>query len=212
MLQKNKMNQQSFNETVKSIQEMQTWIRKIEQTTMSVSTRLNAIEQRLSAQTRLSHPQWYNTDDEMRTDSSDKIDIKDISTVKSLLTDQSVQLHLLQSQRDQSKKTISELHHQLNTMQQSVDRMQECINTKMENHNKNAVLMKIKGREIPLEISGIIGGVLALCIAILIGVGGKNIVVSPLFLALIGAILIVSSLLRSFNLSFFMKKLLSKTS
>lgn len=211
-----------------TLHEMMIWLRKTEQSTESIGARLAAVEQRLSLKTRLSHPQWYTQDEKNAkqlqkntTFSSevtnnhqiDKNDLfEELATMQSLLVEQQHKISSLVN-KSLTKTTnehtiqqhINQLNENLNTIQISVDAIQK-------RQAKQSFSMKVKGREIPIEISGIIGGVLAFIVAVLIGVGGKDIVVSPVFLSVIGVILIASSLFRSVNVTEVLKQLVTKSS
>ncbi len=59
--------------------------------------------------------------------------------------------------------------------------------------------MKLGRMEIPIEISGVIAGVIALLAAFFVMIKQNSILVSPVFLALIGCVFIGSALLKSFK-------------
>lgn len=54
-------------------------------------------------------------------------------------------------------------------------------------------IVKIRGIEFPIEVTGIVGGILAFMIAILLNFGWKETIISPLFIFSVGIILIFST-------------------
>ena len=105
-------------------------------------------------------------------------------------------------------KTISILQDTLLTQQKELEYLKE----KIEKYSKknNHLTMKIGEREVSLEITGIIGGLISFLIAGLILLGGKNIVISPLFITIIGIIFISFSMMKPFYNTPIFKKISNK--
>lgn len=210
-----------------TMHDMMIWLRKMEQSTESISGRLAAVEQRLSLKTRMSHPQWYVNSEKKEkqshsfTSSSEIKNVlhlneneyaEELATVQSLLAEQRNKIASLENKTVNSKTTETTTQQRLDQLNEHLNNIQNTVDSIQKRQSKRSFSMKVKGREIPIEISGIIGGVLAFIIAVLIGLGGKNVVVSPVFLTGIGCILIASSLFRSVNGTAVLKQWLTKSS
>ncbi|MFO8077904.1 MAG: hypothetical protein R6U21_04620 [Thermoplasmatota archaeon] len=210
-----------------TMQDMMIWLRKMEQGTESISTRLAAVEQRLSLKTRLSHPQWYANSEKKEkqshscTSSSEVKNVlhlneneyaEELATVQDLLAEQGNKIASLENKTVNSKTNEITTQQRLDQLNEHLKNIQNTVDSIQKRQSKRSFSMKVKGQEIPIEISGIIGGVLAFIIAVLIGLGGKNVVVSPVFLAGIGCILIASSLFRSVTVTTLVKQWLTKSS
>lgn len=105
-------------------------------------------------------------------------------------------------------ETISILQDTLALQQNKLEELRE----KIEHYsNKGSHLtMRIGEREVSLEITGIIGGIIAFLIAGLIMLGGRDIIISPIFLTIIGIIFISFSILKPFYNTPVFKKISSK--
>ena len=62
-------------------------------------------------------------------------------------------------------------------------------------------VMKVGRVEVPIELAGVIAGVTALLAAFFVTINKSSILVSPLFLAIVGCVFISSALLKSFKTS-----------
>lgn len=214
------------NDQEQTMQDMMIWLRKMEQSIESISTRLAAVEQRLSLKTRMSHPQWYVNSDEKKkqspsfTSSPSEMNhvlhldeyVEELATVQNLLAEQRNKIASLENKTVNGKTNETTTWQRLDQLNEHLKNIQNTVDYIQKRQAKKSFSMKVKGREIPIEISGIIGGVLAFIIAVLIGLGGKHIVVSPVFLAGIGCILIASSLFRSVAVTTVLKQWLTKSS
>ena len=219
---------QKSSDHEKTLQEMMIWLRKIEQSTESISARLAAVEQRLSLKTRLSHPQWFinnetnektklsassvSSENMVNSEINKDMFLKELAAMQSLLTDQQEKIVSLENKTMKMKTKETTFQQSLDQLTEHINHIKNNVENLQKRQLKRSFSMKVKGREIPIEISGIIGGVLAFIVAILIGIGGKNIVVSPIFLAAIGCVLIGSSLFRSAHLGILIKHLVTKSS
>jgi len=218
---------EKITDTQKSLQDMQKWLRKIEQNTESVSSRLGAVEQRLSYKTQLSHPQWYTeNNDEIKSEHHLKSDqrkaddktnnINDVAEemmyIQTIISKQNKEMNQLKKQIQHQAEEESRYQKQIQKLSSYVDTQRDDIESIRTVQSKRSLLMKVKGREIPLEISGIMGGVIAFLVALLVTFGGKEIVISPWFLSSIGIIFIASSLVRSFAIFSTVKEWFAKPS
>jgi hypothetical protein len=65
---------------------------------------------------------------------------------------------------------------------------------------RKPLVMRLGAMEIPLEVTGIIGGLLAFTIAMLVWLNQKEVLLSPVFLSGIGILLIGSAVLKTVRL------------
>jgi uncharacterized protein YqgV (UPF0045/DUF77 family) len=201
-----------------NIESMRSWIRKIEQATNSVSSRLAAVEKRLSDR-KLSSSGNPLSDEEVqgslqkviqqikdKPKNTEIIEIskildKELTLIKDELINHENDISSIQGQLDTISETLGEIKEglkQLSTKEtQTSVEFQERIG-KIE--RREPPVMKLGDMEIPIEITGIIGGIIAFVIAILVYIGQKEIIVSPLFLVLIGIILIGSAILKTLHM------------
>ena len=63
---------------------------------------------------------------------------------------------------------------------------------------KRKATVKVGKIEIPIEITGIVGGLLAFIIAALLFEGYKDLVISPTFVMIIGIVLLLSAALKTY--------------
>ena len=76
--------------------------------------------------------------------------------------------------------------------------MSRDVNVRLEKiERREPPVMRIGSMEIPIEFTGVIGGILVFIIAILVIVGQKEIIISPIFLAVVGILLISSALFKA---------------
>lgn len=161
------------------------WNWKLEQTISHLQARINAVENRLSIQQPLSSS---------GTSPPQRIEVE---------MNQGGIYQQVVAMIDQYEHTINTLDHAYQRLQQQVDLVEQ-------KQKSSSIIMHVKGKELPLEITGIIGGVITLLIAFIIGFGGTEIVISPVFLSLIGLVLITGTFFRSFGGITLFKSLLNK--
>lgn len=175
------------NNLKKDVSEMQTWMRNLEQQVLSVGARLGAVENRLT----------YS----LNSLPNETKDEKNLMYSEQLIT----------NYNEQSDKQVKNFEKQLLSVQQSFSKINHQLE-KLEDFKKNSkkkvsqldekirpqsFVMKIGKREIPLELTGIIGGFIAFIVAGLLVFNASSIVLNPWFLIGIGSLLIGSSFLRT---------------
>ncbi len=156
------------------------WIRRLESHIQSLSSRLAAIEKRLSIQTE-DHPlppplSSQKQTQKMKTDEAAQQQINELQTQIQDLTDQLATLQ---------KKTVK---HQTTT-QQELSRL----------YKREPPILQIGNVELPIEISGLLGGILAFILAGLVLLGQAQLITSPAFLILVGFVFLLSTLLKIWN-------------
>ena len=202
-----------------TIQSMRNWVRKIEQSVSSISSRLAAVEKRLSiGKTKdSSEPFVLDGTSEVHMEQVMR-KLKNVKKNKELYDVVKIITHVLSVNHEEllsQQQEISSCKNQLHILQESLtetldhikqsslvgsetiselaDRMQS-----LERHEP--LLMRLGKLEIPIEITGIIGGILAFLIAVLVWLDQKAVLLSPWFLACIGVVLIGSAVLKTFHL------------
>jgi len=180
------------------IQSLQGWMRKLEQSNGSISSRLLAVENRISLLPNkglLSLPVLETQDNEgylSKKDSAGELQSA-LSTESSFLD----QLTTMTSDIEDLKEQLQEYQKKVQHHETEKQQLTEHLRSMENEFRKHSVIMNVHGKEIPVEIVGIIGGLLVFLIAGLILVGGKDIVMSPGFLGVLGCVLIGSSVFRS---------------
>ena len=200
-----------------NIQSFRNWIRKIEQTTNSVSSRLSAVEKRISRKTDDSDKKiLYDTLDEpigrIFTVLKNEKNKKTIEEASQILDDEfsimqeeitSLQhdIGVLKGKIDKFEPLLNKINENIKNKQMYTSRILEDVNLRLEKiERREPPFMRLGKMEIPIEIAGFIGGILAFIIAIMVALGYKEIVISPVFLSIVGVVLIVSTLLKTFNI------------
>jgi len=200
-----------------NIQAFRNWIRKIEQTTNSVSSRLSAVEKRISRKTDDQDKKiFYNMLEEpisriftVLKDGKNKKTIEEISqTLDSEFSIMQEEITSLQDDVGALKGKIDELEPLLNKLNNDIKNRQiynskilEDINLRLQKiERREPPFMKLGNMEIPIEIAGFIGGILAFVIAAMVALGYKDIVISPIFLSIVGIVLIASTLFKTLNI------------
>ena len=233
LVNKNKENKKKIRKDAitseDTIQSFRSWVRKIEQMTNSISCRLAAVEKRISSQKN------GNSNNSIFTDTmegpiehifavlKEETGSKSIGEVSRLLdrefTIMQEELISLQNDLSSVKEKIYGLDSYLNSFKEDIknfkisdSKLLEDVNVRLEKiEQRKPPVMKLGKMEIPIEITGIIGGILAFIIAIIVTVGNRDIIISPLFLTLVGFVLIGSTLFKTFNIGLTVTKPLKKT-
>jgi hypothetical protein len=233
LVNKNKENKNKIRkDTITSedtIQSFRSWVRKIEQMTNSISCRLAAVEKRISSRKNGNSNNSILTDtiegpiEQIFSVLKEEKGSKNIGEVSRLLdrefTVMQEELIALQNDISSLKEKIdgldsylSSFKEDLNNFKISDSKLLKNINIRLEKiERREPLVMKLGNMEIPIEITGIIGGILAFIIAIIVIVGRRDIIVSPLFLTLVGFVLIGSALFKTFNIGLMVTKPLKKT-
>jgi len=196
------------SDSEENLQSVRSWIRKIEQTTTSVSSRLSAVEKRLSG--RMSESDAMNMIGiegpiETLLLNSKK---KNITEIARVFDSELTLLHneLVKQQQETSciKEQLGELEKTSGTLLTELQVMGTAItdlNTTMQvqrnqNERHEPFMMHVGSLEVPIEFTGIIGGLLAFLIAFLVLVNQKEILLSPWFLIPVGLLLIGFALIK----------------
>jgi len=196
------------SDSEESLQSVRSWIRKIEQTTMSVSSRLSAVEKRLSGrisaadamnmvgiegpiETLLIHSKKKNIADIARVFDSE------LTLLHNELVKQQQETSVMKEQLGALEKTHTILSEELQAMGTMMTTMNTTLQVKVnQTENREPFMMHVGSLEIPVEFTGIIGGLLAFLIAFLVLINQKEILLSPWFLIPVGLLLIGFALIK----------------
>lgn len=195
-----------------NLQSLRSWIQKIEQTTASVSSRLSAVEKRLSgaaAEQNIRNPIGMQGPVETlllhvknkKAGQLARLLDGELSLVHNELVYQQQENDSLKKQIHAITETNARIAIDFQAMQTSISK----IHIAMEQHTKHAehhepFVMHVGAVEIPIEFTGVIGGLLAFTVAILVLINQKAVLLSPVFLFSVGAIFLgcaVVKILRS---------------
>ena len=156
------------------------WIRRLESHIQSLSSRLAAIEKRLSIQTD-EHPLPSALSDHQPTkkEYTDNQTQQTINDLQTQIQGLAVQLDTLKKQTAKHQKTT---HQELSRL-----------------YKREPPILQIGNVELPIEISGLLGGILAFILAGLVLLGQAPLITSPAFLILIGFVFLFSTLLKIWN-------------
>jgi hypothetical protein len=191
-----------------NLQSVRSWIRKIEQTTTSVSSRLSAVEKRLSGrmsesdglktigiegpiETLFVHVKKKNTPEVARVLDSE------LTHLHNELAKQQQEVSFLKEQLVEIEKTNTIMTVDLEAMQTTMAELNTTVELQMNQTERHEpFVMHLGSLEVPVEFTGIIGGLLAFLIAILVLIGQKEILLSPWFLFPVGLLLIGFALVK----------------
>ncbi len=201
-----------------NVQSMRSWIRKIEQSTNSVSSRLSAVEKRISRrsidssndsiQSNLLDGPIERIFADLKEEKSGK-DIEELSRILdsefSIMQEELIsrenEITSLEGQLSTISSSLVEINEELKKLQTSETQTSRDVNVRLAKIEcREPPVMRIGSMEIPIEFTGVIGGILVFIIAILVIVGQKEIIISPTFLATVGTLLIGSALFKTINL------------
>lgn len=197
---------QSKNDTLRSadikdnVAEMNTWMRNLEQNVMSLSARLGAVENRISIHIMPSGGQKKHvSNNEDDSDSSQEASIDENTIGQFHQMDEELQ-RIIVSLKENEKK-LDALHaFKVNTEKELLD-----------SHGKkhpHTMVMKVGEKEIPLELSGVMGGMISFVVALLLFLDLSEVVLSPWFLVGIGGLFLFSSFLRTRTGGSFINKIM----
>ncbi len=192
-----------------SVQSLRSWVRKIEQSTNSVSSRLAAVETRLTAGYASSEEALLSMMEgpvERFLSDVQKGKKKTVEEHARVLDHELHCLHVELGKQHQEYDTLREevegLRQSLPALQHDVHQIHSTVTPMLKQleiktlmlAERKPLVMKLGTMEIPIEITGIIGGILAFTIAALVAFDQKAVLLSPMFLTAVGMLLIGSAL------------------
>jgi hypothetical protein len=191
-----------------NLQSLGSWIHKIEQSTTSVSSRLSAVEKRLSIGMIESESVHLvtmegpveklilNVKKKNAGELARALD-GELNILHNELVKQEQQLSSLKEQLVVVEQMNMAVTAELQTVHTEISQMNTAMELRLERtERRKPFVMRLGTMEIPIEFTGIIGGLLAFTIAILVAINQKAILLSPVFLFLVGVLLIGSAMLK----------------
>jgi len=183
-------------------------LRKMEQTIESLSTRLDAVERRLSDMD-FEGPVVIDN----QTPSSGYTE----NSIRQLSKKMKTEITHLQQELQEIKRAQADAHQPGKADQQSsasptvihagkhnrggsdAHRKKVAeLEQRMEELEGQKATVQVGRIEIPLEISGIVGGMLAFLIAVLLFQGHRGLVTSPAFVASLGVLLVIAAACKTY--------------
>ncbi len=203
-----KRGREKETDSEENLQSVRSWIRKIEQTTASVSSRLAAVEKRLAG--RMSETDVLKTIDllgpvetllvhgkKKNTSEIARILDAELSCLHNEQLQHQQELYGLKEQLNEIEKTQTTVSTDLQTMQTTITDLHTMVESQRKKREKREpFVMHLGSLEVPVEFTGIIGGLLVFLIAILVLIGQKEILLSPWFLFPVGLLLIGFALVK----------------
>jgi len=202
---------------LEDIQSVKSWIRKIEQTASSISARLCAIEKRLALQPLDPETIYLNGLSEEQGNGKEKKKLRrskknveravqyfdtEIQALYDEIAQQKNDVVTVQTTIDDLNKTIQSLYENDQRQYHISSDVVEDFDHRLENlERKEPLTMHLGTWEIPIEFSGLITGILAFLIALLVIFDEKEIILSPFFLCAIGSVFISAALVKTLYLS-----------
>jgi len=177
----------------KEFTEMSSWIQRIEQNVESLEKRLDAVERRLSGEP-FEGTKFIKFSDEKVNESA-----KMYKELKG-------EIEKLKREMQHRKEPVSRNETvviSLRKGERKIDYEKELMDLKrrLEKVEKRKATVKLGKIEVPIEITGLVGGILILVIAILLFGGYKQLVISPPFVTLIGVILLMAVALKTYMIN-----------
>jgi len=185
-----------------NLQSFRSWVRKIEQTTASVSSRLSAVEKRLSggmmnadtsSKCSLDGPiqRLFSTGKKKNTPDVARVLDSELVLLHNELVKQQQETNCLKEHLGEMQEKHTRITTELETMQTVVAGLHTAMDLqKNKTERQEPFVMHFGSLEIPVEFTGIIGGLLAFVIAILVLIDQKEVLLSPWFLIPVGFLLI----------------------
>ncbi len=215
---KRKQNAADKEQFEENIESMKTWVRKIEQTSQSISSRLAAIERRISG--RPTDTQSLLSGDisagpiqrifaELKDAKKKKTPEETIQLVDMEFSFIQEEIIKQREELDDLKEKFRAITDSFDTINKNLDELQttnmqlaQDIATRLDILERRAPpVLKLGTKEIPIEMTGLIGGILMLAITGIVIAGQKDILISPVFLFAVSIILLASTALKTMKFS-----------
>lgn len=195
-----------------NLQSVRSWIRKIEQTTTSVSSRLAAVEKRLSGgitgldeknQLHLQGPiETLLADGKKKTTAEvARVLDRELALLHNEVVEQQQQTNDLREHLGVIEQINMTVTNDLRVVQTATSQMNTTLEHRLKHtQHSDPFVMRVGALEIPIEFTGIIGGLLAFTIAVLVLINQKEILLSPVFLFLVGLVFLGFALVKMIHL------------
>lgn len=211
---KNRKKKDDHNSDDDTILSMRSWVRKIEQSANSLSSRLSAVEKRISRGTN-SDNSFLTVETSVGSSISKALaDIQsaDDNDFEELLKILGNELAVIREELASQQNEISLFNEKVEGLNDLLGRFKEEITKTREAEenffkdiearvgrieNRAPPTMKLGRMEVPVEIAGVIAGGIAIIAAFFVMINQQSILISPGFLAVVGIVFIGAALLKS---------------
>lgn len=217
LVNKNKTINKRKNDKNENIESVRSWIRKIEQTTNSISSRLAAVEKRITNSSKIQSENSISgftiidgPIDKVisKIKDSDNIDNQmeyifgvvegELSLLQDGIECQEEELKIVKDKINEINNSLFEIREDIKKDKEIQIKYLSDFNGRIEKIERRAPpFLKLGKMEVPIEISGVISGFIALFAAFFVYIEQTSFLISPMFLALIGIIFIGSAVLKS---------------
>ncbi len=190
----------------KEIKEMSNWLHRLQQSIESLEKRLDAIERRLSNES-FESPHLIMEEKENRKANIPKNIEKLIGKLQDEIEDLKNKLKEGGAERKEIKeaKETKEPKEPIISIRKSEAKKYDNailnIERRLEKLERRKATVRVGKIEVPIEITGIVGGLLAFLIAILLLEGYKGLVISPAFVGFIGMVLIAATAVKTYMMN-----------
>lgn len=178
----------------KGFGELSSWIHRIEQHVGSLEKRLDAIERRLSGEP-FKPPQFG------KASSGKDASVKETyEALQQEIASLKKDIKALESQRKEVRGTAEPVTISVSRKSSGQNYAKDIadIERRLERVEKRKATVKVGKIEVPIEITGIVGGLLAFAIAALLLGGYKELIVSPPFVLTVGIVLLAATGLKTY--------------
>ncbi len=187
----------------KEIKEMSNWLHRLQQSIESLEKRLDAIERRLSNES-FESPHLIMGEKENRKADIPKNIEKLIGKLQDEIEDLKNKLKEGGAERKEAKETKEPKEPIISIRKSEAKKYDNAIlniERRLEKLERRKATVRVGKIEVPIEITGIVGGLLAFLIAILLLEGYKGLVISPAFVGFIGMVLIAATAVKTYMMN-----------
>lgn len=215
---KKKKNEKSDIEKYEeNIQSMRSWVRKIEQSASGLSGRLKAVEERISSSNRVNpllNSNFSNNDADVSLDSlndgsennelalfSNNL-LEEIDILKEEFTCQQSQILSFEDKIDDLNNSLEDTKKEIIVRIKASNSILSDINNRVEKvEDRSPFYMRLGRLELPVEVAGVVCGFVAFVAAVFMYFDMKLLLISPVFLALVGLLFFAAALFKAIKAS-----------
>jgi hypothetical protein len=191
-----------------TVQSLRSWIRKIEQSTASVSSRLTAVETRLSGSmsesgavnlVSMQGPIETFVRNGKKKNAGELAHALDseLTILHNEMVNREQDFLDLKNQLTVIRENHTDLGREVRSLHSLLSQFDEKVRLRFQRlERREPLVMRLGTTEIPIEFTGIIGGALVFLIAILVVFDQKAVLLSPFFLSGVGILLLGSALVK----------------
>ncbi len=187
----------------KELKELNNYIQRLQQNVRSLEKRLDAIERRLSNEPFENPGLMIVEKGEKRADIPKNIE-KLIGKLQDEIEDLKNKLKEGEAERKEVKEAKEPKEPIISIRKSEAKKYDNAIlniERRLEKLERRKATVRVGKIEVPIEITGIVGGLLAFLIAILLLEGYKGLVISPAFVGFIGMVLIAATAVKTYMMN-----------